>query len=235
MKPAGPRGMVWVTPFSALWIDTGPARVCTAPEADHHDPGQEGDREQDVEHAAGDVDPEVADGGRVPAREAPGHGDCHRDPDGGAHELLHGEHADLGEVRHGRLAAVVLPVRVRHERDDRVEAERLRHGPEVLRVERQRPLDPQQQVADGEEHAGEDDGRAGVALPGLLLVGARSEQAVEGSLRPGQEVDAAVEDGGHVRAQVPPGETQGDDQDDDGPEEAHVSQNHSGLNMAMPR
>ena len=33
MKPAGPRGMVCVTPFIALWIDTGPARVCTAPEA----------------------------------------------------------------------------------------------------------------------------------------------------------------------------------------------------------
>ncbi len=25
--------MVWVTPFRELWIDTGPARVCTAPEA----------------------------------------------------------------------------------------------------------------------------------------------------------------------------------------------------------
>ena len=33
MKPAGPRGMVCVTPFIALWIDTGPARVCTAPKA----------------------------------------------------------------------------------------------------------------------------------------------------------------------------------------------------------
>ena len=31
MKPAGPRGMVCVTPFSELWIATGPARVCTAP------------------------------------------------------------------------------------------------------------------------------------------------------------------------------------------------------------
>ena len=74
----------------------------------------------------------------------------------------------------------------------------------------------------------------GVALPGLLvLLGAGPEQPVERSLGPGQVVHPALEDGGHVRAQVPPGEAQGDHQDDDGPEEAH--QNHSGLNRATPR
>ena len=37
-------------------------------------------------------------------------------PTAGAHELLDGEGADLREVRHRRLAAVVLPVGVGDER-----------------------------------------------------------------------------------------------------------------------
>ena len=43
------------------------------------------------------------------------------------------------------LAAIVLPVGIGEERCRRVEAERRRHRPEVLRVERQRTLDPQDQ------------------------------------------------------------------------------------------
>ena len=39
--------------------------------ADDDDAGEEGDGEEDVEHAPGDVDPEVADRRRVPAGEAP--------------------------------------------------------------------------------------------------------------------------------------------------------------------
>ena len=38
------------------------------------------------------------------------------DADGRADELLERQRADLGEVRHRRLAAVVLPVRVGDER-----------------------------------------------------------------------------------------------------------------------
>ena len=53
MKPAGPRGMVCVTPFIALWIVHGPSEGLHRTQGDHHDPGQEGDREQDVEACSG--------------------------------------------------------------------------------------------------------------------------------------------------------------------------------------
>ena len=62
-------------------------------------------------------------------------------PTAGRDELLDGQRADLGEVRHRRLAAVVLPVRVGDERRRGVEAERRGDRPEVLGVERQRSLD----------------------------------------------------------------------------------------------
>ncbi len=97
--------------------------------AHEDDPEDEGDGNEDVEQGAGDVDPEVPDRGGVAPGEAPHHGDGHRDADGGAHELLEGQRADLGEVRHGRLAAVVLPVGVGHERGGRVEAESRGHRP----------------------------------------------------------------------------------------------------------
>ena len=141
MKPTGPRAMVWVTPFRASWMLTVPGQGLHRALADEDDAGDEGDGEQDVEQAAGDVDPEVADGGRVAAGEAAHQGDGGGDADGRRHELLDRERADLGEVRHGRLAAVVLPVGVGEERDGGVEAERRRHRPEVLRVEGQRALD----------------------------------------------------------------------------------------------
>ena len=95
-------------------------------------------------------------------------------------------------------------------------------APEVLRVERQRPLDPQQQIADADERGGENHQRAGIALPGLLVLGTRPEEPVERPLGPRQVVHAAFEDGGHVRAQVSPGDAKGDDEDDDGPGEAHL-------------
>jgi hypothetical protein len=53
------------------------------------------------------------------------------------------------------------------------------------------------------------------------VVGTGAEQPVDGPFDEAQEVDAAVEDGRHVRTQVAPGETQGDDEGGDGPEEAH--------------
>ena len=127
------------------------------------------------------------------------------------------QRADLREVRHRRLAAVVLPVGVGHERGGGVEAERLGHGAQVLRVERERPLDPDQQVGDAHGHSGEDDHGGGVALPVLLLLGAGPEQPVDRPLGPAEEVHPPVEDGGHVGAQVAPGQAEGDDQGDDGP------------------
>ena len=61
-------------------------------------------------------------------------------------EVLHGQPGHLAEVRHRRLAAVVLPVRVGHERRGGVERHVPRAGVEALRVERVQRLRAQDQV-----------------------------------------------------------------------------------------
>ena len=182
MKPTGPSGMVWVTPLRALWMWAGPSRVWIAPLGHEDDAGHGGDGQQDVEHAAHRVDPEVADGGRTLAGEAPDDAESHADADGGGDELLHRQADHLGEVRHGLFAAVVLPVGVGDEGRGRVPGQRRRHGAEMLGIEGQGSLDPQQQVREPDGEAREDDQRAGVALPGLLLVGRCAEQPVDRAL-----------------------------------------------------
>ena len=105
----------------------------------------------------------------------------------------------------------------------------------MLGVEGKRALEAEDGVGDADREAGEDDQGAGVALPGLLAVGTGTEQAVDGPLNEGQEVDAPLEDADHVGTQIAPREPERDDEGDDDPEVAHLDQNHSGLNMAMPR
>ena len=222
MKPIGPRGIVWLTPLMTSWMLDRAGESLHRPLADEDDPGDEGDGDQDVEKGAGDVDPEVPHRRGVLAGETPdehqGHGDAHR----GGHELLDGEGTHLREVRHGRLAAVVLPVGVGHERRGRVEAERLRHRPQVLGIERERPLDADDHVGEDDRDRREDDHGARIAGPALLLFRRGAEQPVDRPFGPPEEVDPAVEDSGHVGTEVPPGQTQGDDQGDDGPGEAHL-------------
>ena len=190
--------------------------------ADEDDPEDERDGPHDVEQAAGHVHPEVPDGRGTASGETADHADSYRDADDRAQHLLQGQRADLREVRHRRLSAVVLPVGVGQERGGGVEAERLGHGAQVLRVQRKRALDADEQVGDAHGHRGEDDEGGGVALPVLLLLGTGPEHAVDGPLGPFQEVNPPIEDGGHVGAQVAPREAQGDDQGDDGPGEPHV-------------
>ena len=79
---------------------------------------------------------------------------------------------------------------------------------EVLRVERQRSLQPLETVDDEDGDAGVDDQRDGVALPGLLRLGVDAEQPVGGPLEPAHPVHAALEDRRHVGAEVAPDEGQ---------------------------
>ncbi len=199
---------------------------------DEDETEDEGDGQLDVEQAAGDVHPEVADRPGVAACEAADEGDGHGDSDGHAHKLLNSESGHLRKVRHRRLARVVLPVRVRYKGNSRVVRQGWRHGPEVLGVEGKRALGTDQQVCDENRHPGEDDQGPGVALPALLLLGARAEGPVDGALEPSEPVHPALEDCCHVRAEEPPREAEHHHESHDRPEELH--QNHSGLNMAMP-
>ena len=79
---------------------------------DKHEGDDQARREKDPEHAAGGIDPKIADGlGLFPrdaADDGNGQGDAHR----GGSEVVICEAGHLREVAHGRFPAVVLPVGV---------------------------------------------------------------------------------------------------------------------------
>ena len=88
------------------------ADVLRNPLPDEEQRGDERDRQQQVEHAAGKISPEVADRARLALREAANEGERQRHPGRRRDEVLHGETSHLHEVTHRALAAVVLPVGV---------------------------------------------------------------------------------------------------------------------------
>ena len=189
--------------------------------ADEDDAGDERDRQEDVEDAADEVDPEVPDRRRPVAGESPDERDRDGDPDRGGGEVLDGEGAHLRQVRHRRLARIVLPVRVRDERDRRVEAERRADRPEMLGVERQRPLQPDHPVDDEDGDGGVGDERSGVALPALLDLGVDADEPVDRPFDEGKVPYAALVDRGHVRAEESPDQDHDDREDDDHPCQIH--------------
>jgi len=69
-------------------------------------------------------------------------------PTCGAQEVLDRERPHLGEIRHGRLTRVGLPVRVRHERDRGVPRQGRRHPRQVLRIEWKMALQSEDGVRD---------------------------------------------------------------------------------------
>ena len=103
---------------------------------------------QDVERAACDIDPEIADRLRRGAREAADEHDRQHDAGRRRQEVLVREAEHLREVRHRALAAVVLPVGVGDEADRGIEGEIGRHGRLLGRVERQRRLQTHHDVED---------------------------------------------------------------------------------------
>ena len=84
------------------------------------------DRDQQVIGHPDEIDPEIPDGvGRVPRNAADqrgGDGDAGR----GGNEIVKRQPDHLGEVRHGRFAAVALPVGVGGETDGGVKRQMLR-------------------------------------------------------------------------------------------------------------
>ena len=129
---------------------TEPPRVCSDALGDQEQ------RRRRPRSAAGrrararEVDVEVAELLARARGEAADEGDEHGDADAGGDEVLDGQAGHLREVRHRRLAAVELPVRVRQERRGRVERDVPRARAEVPRVPRVQRLGAQDQV---EQHA----------------------------------------------------------------------------------
>ena len=165
----------------------------------------EGERQQDVDGRAREIDPEVADGGGRASRERTDKRHQDRHARRRRQEVLHGQRGHLREIAHRALAAVPLPVRVGGEAHRGVERGIRRDRTEPLRVERQHALQALQRVDD--QHAGrvEEQHRRGVRLPAHLLRGPHPGQAVDQPLEPAEhplepERPARV-DGGHEGAQ----------------------------------
>jgi hypothetical protein len=150
-----------------------------------------GEGQEHVQRRADEVDPEAADGAHLATGEPAHQRDEHGHPGGGADEVLHAEPHHLREVGHRRLAAVPLPVRVRHERDGGVERRVRRHVAEPRRVHGQDGLEPLQPVHDEEPQEVEREQGAGVRTPARLRVGAHAEDAAANARPAEHAVEAA--------------------------------------------
>ena len=103
---------------------------------------------QDVERAARDIDPEIADGAHRMPGEAADQRDREHDAGRRRQVVLMREAEHLHEVGHRAFAAVVLPVGVGDEADRRVERQILGDRRLSGRIERQNTLHAHQHIKD---------------------------------------------------------------------------------------
>jgi hypothetical protein len=103
----------------------------------HEDDGEDKrERQQNVERAPREVDPEVADRLGGAASESPDQRDHDRHARRRRHEVLHREREHLREIAHGGLTAVALPVGVGREAHRGIERRVGRDRTEAGRIER---------------------------------------------------------------------------------------------------
>ena len=143
------------------------------------------DRQQDVERAAGQIDPEIADGLGRGARKAANQRDRQRDAGRGRQEILIREAEHLHEIGHRAFAAVVLPVGVGDEADRRIEREIGRHRRLIGWIERQNGLQPHQRIEDEKAADVEQQHGDRIGQPMLLALLIDAADADRARLRPG--------------------------------------------------
>ena len=190
--------------FQRRRIDIGAERLRHALPDEEEGVG-DADRDEDVEGAAGDIDPEIADRARRAAGEAADERDRQHDARRRRQEVLVGQAEHLRQVGERAFAAVVLPVGVGDEADGGVEGERLRHRAHAGRIERQAALDAEEDVEDQEAGDVEEEHRHRIGQPVLLALLVDPADPVEHGLdRPQdrrQERALAGEDARHVPAE----------------------------------
>ena len=196
----GPSAMVCCAP-SRVVHGLRPAQVWVTPCRDQHDGRHEGDRQQDVHVARVRSTQKLPMVGGRPAHQAARQGDGDGDADGGRGEVLDGQAGRLGQVGHRRLAGVVLPVRVGHEADGRVEAQELLDRTQSRPgLSGRRPGAAGGRTATTMRHDAEQDDRDRVRLPALLGGLVDAGHAIDGALdRPQdrrQDRAPALEHGG---------------------------------------
>ena len=118
---------------------------------------------------------------------------------------MHGEPGHLGQIAHGRLGRVGLPIGVGDEAHRRVEGEIGADRVEMLRVEGQNRLQALQGVKRQEAHKAKGQHGKAIADPTLLLTLVYTAQRIEDALNRSQEWRQerafAVEDAGHIKAE----------------------------------
>ena len=163
------------------------------------------DRQQHIERAAGDIDPEIADGLGGRARKAADERDRQHDAGRCRQEILVRQAEHLHEIGHRAFAAVVLPVGVGDEADRRIERQVGRDRRLLRRIERQHGLQAHQRIknekaADMEQQHGD---RVGQPMLLALLVDAASavQRGLDRPQHRRQERALAVEHARHVAAE----------------------------------
>lgn len=201
---------------------------------------QQAQRQQHVEGAAGQVDPEVAQLSCGAAADAARQGHQHAEADRRADEVLHREADHLAEVAQRGLAAVGLPVGIGDETDRGVERQCPFQARQVLRVQRQAAL--QHEDREQQDQAGqvECQQRQGVGLPVLLARRIDAEQAIADALqwrqRRAEEIALAFH---HLEAVAPEERCRHQDQGEKGQDQenlvaVHVPSPRHGRRVAAP-
>ena len=162
-------------------------------------------RQKHIQNSACHIDPEIADRFCRAAGKAPDEGNGQRVAGRGRNEIMHGEPGHLGQIAHGRLGHVGLPIGVGDEAHRRVEGKIGADRVEMLRVERQNCLQALQGVKRQEPHEAERQHGKAVAEPALLLMFVDAAHGIDDALDRTQErrkeCAFAVEDPGHVIAE----------------------------------
>ncbi len=206
------------------------------PLADETEGEDDRKREQDVQCRAGHIDPEIAD--RADAVTGKTADERYGDDDAGCgrEEILDRKPRHLRQIAQGGLAGIPLPVRIRDEAHRRVERRVRRDSGELLRVQRQPPLQPLQGVDAERPECVEDEQRNGILLPAHLLCRIDAAQPIDQRFQPSRDTQRpdrpSVHDVGDVQpdglhAQQHHGEENGDQRHRCG-----RHQNFSGLNIA---
>ncbi len=169
---------------------------------DHHR-----ERQQDVERAAGQIDPEIADRLGLAPHKAADQRQCQSDAGRRRDEIVHRQPSHLHQIAHRGFRHVGLPVGVGDEADRGVEGEALLDPGLALRIERQIPLQPLQRVERHEADDAEQQHRHCIGQPVLLLVlvdaAAPIDRALDRPQHRPQECPLAGEDACHVAAERP--------------------------------
>jgi hypothetical protein len=172
---------------------------------DQHEGPKDRNREQDVDQTAGQIDPKVPHRFHRMPRKAANHGDARGQPHRRGKEVMRGQTGHLGEIAHGRLGHVRLPVGVGGEAHGRVEGRIGADRPQALWVPRQPLLQALERVGDQQCRDREQKNAARVARPMLLGALVDSAEFVDGNFEGPQkavhERTLALKDSVHVEPQ----------------------------------